>query len=443
MVEKTGASPRAELEALLPPFVPHGPEEHWLFSLHRLGIRPGLDTIRSVLREMGEPQRSVPAIVVGGTNGKGTVAILLARIASAAGLRTGLYTSPHLLQLSERIEIDGERIAETALSSAVRAHRALFERHEATFFESLTALAFEYFAERGVDLAILEVGLGGRLDATNVADKRAVVITSIGLDHQQLLGDTVEAIADEKLALVEAGVPLFLAPMDGPLRVRAEALASERGAPCFDLHDIQPALDSRLHGGMQRLLLSVARRCYDECASRTGWPARVEGAELELPARYEEVGSSPRLVVDTAHNEQALAAVLSQWSSEGRREGSVIVFGAMEDKQLDGVFPRLHDAASDIVLTAARWPRARRPSELHAALRPLGHAELHVVEEVAPALELARELARGNRVLVVGSNFVVAEALDRLGFDQLGVVPDPSLWDLGLSLRRRVPEVTP
>ena len=181
-----------DIDALWPPFAPDDASTDWLFRLQRLGIRPGLTAMREWLEVLGHPERRFPSVVVAGTNGKGTAAIALAALGQSAGMRTALYTSPHLLSVRERIAIDGKPIAAKTLAELIDAHREAIEDLRTTFFESLTGLALLHFAREGVDLAILETGLGGRLDATNVVNKAGLVLTSVGLDHTELLGSDVE-----------------------------------------------------------------------------------------------------------------------------------------------------------------------------------------------------------------------------------------------------------
>jgi dihydrofolate synthase/folylpolyglutamate synthase len=432
----------------------------WLFRLRRLGIRPGLEAIGELLEALGHPERAFPAIVVAGTNGKGTAAIALEALSRSAGLRTGLYTSPHLLDVRERIHVDGRPIAHAQLIELVREHRSTIERLRTTFFESLTALTLLHFAREGVELAVLEAGLGGRLDATNVVRKAGVLLTSVGLDHTELLGPDLESIAREKLGLAECGVPFYIDQLDPEVRVVAETVLERVGAPYLDMETLRAAdqtLDvapeaSAIEGWRQRLQLPRLAAVYRDLAQRHGWPLANPASAfvaLRAPGRYDVWGHSPRLVLDTAHNVQALRGVLQQWREESDRERRILVFATMADKQVDDVLLDVVGSARTVLVTAPRWYRAQAASVLADRLRAVAGRNSVEVRIEAPGsvratLEEARRRALTDSlsdaspsILVTGSNFVVAEALDRLGVDDLQQLPPACLWDEGRSLRRR------
>lgn len=435
-----------DIASLRPPFAPRNGAAAWLFRLHRLGIRPGLESVTELLAHLGNPQRDVPSIVVAGTNGKGSTAHALTALLESTGLRVGLYTSPHLLDLRERILVDGEMIPTEDLFSLVAEHRGAIERLGTTFFESLTGLALEYFRRRRVDVAVLEAGLGGRLDATNAVDKRGVLLTSVGLDHQELLGSTVEAIAQEKLGLAAADIPLYVFPLEARLEMLARGRADEVGA------ELVLVADEEVESMPSCLTSERARRnwvrsviCARDLCRREGWAAPdLEGAarRLRMPCRYDPWGTRPPLHLDTAHNAHALLPLLEDWGREGDRSARVLVLGVMADKNLDGVVDAAVAAAGTIVTVAPRWPRALPPLELKARLTGRGgpSVEVRAASSVREGLEWARELAasvEGGSVLATGSNFLVAEVLDRLGVDELHRRPVRGLWDEGLPLRRR------
>lgn len=204
----------------------------FLYGLQLHGVKLGLETIRALLTRVGEPHRRYPVIHIGGTNGKGSTAALTASVLQAADYRVGLYTSPHLIDFRERIRVGGAMIPEARVSAIVEALRAASAPDLApTFFEFTTALAFLYFAEEQVDVAVLEVGLGGRFDATNVVEPLATAITTIGLDHEAYLGSTFEAIAFEKAGIMKPAIPVVIGRIGGPARQVIEAEASARRAP--------------------------------------------------------------------------------------------------------------------------------------------------------------------------------------------------------------------
>ncbi len=441
-----------DIRGLRPPFAPKDAAAEWLFRLHRLGIRPGLESIRELLAGLGHPERAFPSVVVGGTNGKGSSSIVLEALARSAGLRTGLYTSPHFLDPRERIRVDGRAIEAQAFFAAVSRLRPAIERTGATFFEGLTAIALDHFARAGVEVAILEAGLGGRLDATNAVPKAAVLLTSVGLDHQDLLGNSLEAIAAEKLGLAAPGVPFYLDALDAPILRLATTRLAEVGARAIELgalevEDPPGSLSFAPPSGRQRVLWRRMRALYADLARHRGWPAAdpPRAAEsLRLVGRYQVFSDAPRLVLDGAHNAHALLPLLAEWAGEGSREQRILVFGAMQDKPLHGVFEAAVEAAGTILVCAPRWPRAARPENLTARFAAAAGERPLVLEcpgSVRASLERARREARrqgsGASVLVCGSNFLVAEALDRLGVDDVDAPADRSLWEGDAPLRER------
>ena len=197
---------------LAPPFTAEDEATRWLFALNRKGIRPGLVRVEGLLADLGHPERRLTTLVTAGTNGKGSTTRMLARLLQSAGLRVATYTSPHLLRVHERLLIDDRPIDADTFARQVDAMRGSVERHEASWFETLTAVSVQLAADAGVDVLCAETGLGGRLDATNALPAAATLLTTVDLDHQHILGETREQILDEKLGLLEAGTPFFSAP---------------------------------------------------------------------------------------------------------------------------------------------------------------------------------------------------------------------------------------
>lgn len=436
-----------DIGALRPPFAPRDATTRWFFGLHRLGIRPGLDSIRELLDRMGNPQDRLDAVVVAGTNGKGSAALSLDAYARSAGLRTGLYTSPHLLDLRERMQVCGQMIAADTFAGLVDEYRELIEECGTTFFESLTALTLEWFVRESVELAVLETGLGGRLDATNVVRKAGLVLTSVGLDHQELLGHSLEAIAREKLGLAEAGVPFYLDDLEPELfGLATDSIRAVGGEPIpLDTLPAGRVPDHPgVHGRLQRRQLGRMFSVWEDLARRHGWPDADPASaitKIDLPGRYDVRGHSPRLILDTAHNTHALRRVIEQFSQEGRREDRVLVFGSVHGKEIDSVLPDLVRSSARILLCAPDWYRALDPVGLKSRFEPVagGTADLELQGSVRQALLRARGFGKDARILVTGSNFLVAEALDRLGIDSLEDPAAQVAWDQGAPLRRRVP----
>ncbi len=436
---------------LPPPFGAEDDDTSWLFSLNRFGIRPGLMRIEALLAHLGHPERELRTLVVAGTNGKGSTTLILTRLLRAAGHKVATFTSPHLLRVHERLCIDEEPIDPALFAARVHALRPVVERQEASWFETLTAVAVQVVRESGADVFCCEVGLGGRLDATNALPARATLLTSIGLDHQQLLGETREQILAEKLGLLKPGVPFFCA-VDADLRGQAFATAVQVGAPCHFLDELaelgEPGGDGtwtltlreRVFPGLPGLGAPVLRRnlalallALDglERRGEVKLPADVPAAlaDLHLPGRFHLVLTSPDVIVDTAHNAQALAAALTAFAARPCRGRRIVVLGAMSDKPAPaelGGWLRGFDAVTAAVVSL---PRSRNRAGWEALFGAWGLADPashSVVDSVAAALEYwGGRLTPDDAVLVTGSCFMVAEALYQLGFRTLAETRRP------------------
>ena len=384
----------------------------------RFGMKFGLETMRALVAEMGHPERACPALLVAGTNGKGSVVAYCDSVLRASGLRTGRYTSPHLVRVNERIAVGGRAITDGDLARAVRevkdaagrlVRRGVLEAHP-TYFEVLTAAAFAHFRRRRVEVALLEVGLGGRLDATNVSEPLASAVVSVALDHEVYLGRTLAAIAREKAGVMRPGRATVIGPLPAEARRAVLARARAIGARVVEAEGRRLAVSLRpLPGAHQRDNLRVAIRLLEE-ARRAGVPVDLRAlpgaiARTRWPGRLEHVAGDPPLLLDGAHNPagaHALAAHLAAGPPY------VLLFGAMADKDLGGLARELFPRATQIVLTRPRVARAATTDELARRASPLArHA--HREPSVARALALARRLARaqGATVVVAGSLYLV------------------------------------
>ena len=409
-----------------------------LAGLEQYGIRLGLDHLRELAGDLGHPERSTPALIVAGTNGKGSVAALLASIARAAGLDAGLYTSPHLENVEERIRVDGREISSADLGGLLREVTSAARRigHPSpTYFEAMTLSALLHFARRKVDLAVLEVGMGGRLDATNLVDARLAVITAIALDHQEWLGPTVDAIAREKAGVLRAGCPVVLSPQTPEALDALLEEAAGRGAPVRRVTGEVTRLEVEFRGlaGLG-LRLATRERSYDLASSLAGrhqaWniataviaaerlaadgfpaidrAAIVAGvAECRWPGRLEALapaGTGATVLLDAAHNPDGCAALVAFLAELDRP--FTLLFGALADKDLQHMLPALAARARRVVLTRPTSPRAADPAGLTAFLP----AERSVTIEPDIAAALAAALA-GEPGLVVacGSIFLIGE----------------------------------
>ena len=399
----------------------------------------GLERIRGLLEALGDPQAAWPAVHVAGTNGKGSTCAMLASALVAAGYRVGLYTSPHLHTVRERVQVDGELISEAAVIAWLDAHRGLLEATPGlTTFEALTALAFSHFRDAGVDVAVVEVGLGGRLDTTNVVLPVVSVLTAIGLDHTEVLGPTLAAIALDKCGILRPGVAVVSAPQEDEAGAVVEAEAVRVGAPLTRVgRDVRwharPTADGErlavevggddgprlfdlalgLAGPHQHENAATAVGALVRLAER-GWAldrrAVERGlAEARWPARFERFGDGPVLVIDGAHNPHGAAALVRALAAHHPGARRHLVVGASYGKDVEGILAALLPAVTTVVATRADHPKAMPASEVAETAGALGYA-VRVADSPSQALELALGAAEPSDVVVAaGSIFVAAD----------------------------------
>lgn len=428
---------------LPPPFRVDDPSLAWLFALNRFGIRPGLARIEGLLRDLGHPERSVRSLVIAGTNGKGSTTRILAHLLRHAGLKVATYTSPHLLQVYERLLIDDRQVDPARFAAAAACIRPLVERHEASWFEALTAMSLAICREEAVDVLCAEAGLGGRLDATNALPAVATLLTTVDLDHQHILGETRAEILAEKLGLLKAGVPFFCA-VDDELRPQAFAAAVAAGSPPFFLDELARwpdggdrwslVLRQRLIDGLPAQPMPALRRntalsllCLDELERRGVLPCPADPAaalaDLFLPGRFQLLRREPDWILDTAHNPQALRVALEAFLARPTTGRRVVIFGGMQDKPVARELGALLRRCDAVTMVPVSLPRSRTVAEL-ASLREfleLTDAGDHSsMDTVAAALTYWRErLQPQDAILVTGSCFLVAEVLHQLGYRDL------------------------
>lgn len=405
-----------------------------LLALEQTGIKLGLDQIRALLRLLGRPDLAFPALTVAGTNGKGSVAAMLDRGLRAAGWRTGRYTSPHLVNLEERVTIDGRPLAPAAFdrlaASVLEAASAL--PFPPSFFEATTALALEAFRQAPVTVAVLEVGLGGRLDATNAVDSVGVAITAIDFDHEQYLGDTIAAIAREKAGVIKPGSIVVLGPNREEVDVVVADACRSAGAGLTRAHE-GVAAEVTMRDGQAALTLTTPVRHYEslhlslrgrhqvenaitairllEAIDRRGVLAiptdaiRAAVEDVTWPGRLELLQTAAGdVLIDGAHN-PAGARVLGAYVGETYGHPVPFVVGTMRDKKVSGILKALGSVASEFVCTSTGSPRAMSARELLAAAASAVPAVPAVaVEDPIHAVHYAA--ARGRPVVVAGSLYL-------------------------------------
>lgn len=441
---------------------------------HELAQTPShkfdLAHMRVLLAALGHPENSFPTVLIGGTNGKGSTAATLASILQASGLKTGLYTSPHLVRINERISLNGEAIGDDDFAMLHDVVDRTVERlvgegdlpWHPSFFEMLTAMAFEYFARNRPDMVVLEVGMGGRLDATNVVEPRLSIITDIALDHQKYLGETIGEIAREKAGIIRQGGVVVTLPQlpeandvigNAILDADARAVNAVPYVPPMspgsgqwpvvggqlqryplDVMGTQIMVESPLVGRHQLRNLALAIAAAEELHNQgldnqgiakitpetiaqgireTRWPGRFQ----VLPA----MGDNPEYVLDVAHNPAGAWALRSTLSAAYQDLGNgreiTMVFGVMRDKSMREITEILFPIAGHVIVTHANNPRAASPDEIRqAAARVAVGTDIEATENVASALNQARAVAgSAGLVVITGSIYIVGEAMRTLG----------------------------
>ena len=406
------------------------------------GYKPGLERITSFCRHLGTPQRNFFPVHVAGTNGKGSVSHMIAAVLQQAGYRTGLFTSPHLKDFRERIRVDGEMIPKQKVVNFVDKHHDVMVASELSFFEMTAALAFDYFAQSDVEVAVIETGLGGRLDATNLILPIVSIVTNIGLEHTALLGDTLRKIAREKAGIIKKSIPVILGEANPAYNEvfetvaaenRSKLIYAEQAVACTPLgrqgdrqrfrlvrtrdgHEFEVELDmaglyqyhnvitatAALDFMHEETPLSISRRAYLE-------GMRDAAANTSLLGRWQKLADAPLTICDTGHNPHGIAYVARQLR-ESKYEKLYCVVGFVKDKDLAHILPHLPREAH-YLFTQAQSERSVPAQELAAKASIYGLSG-EAIETVPQAVERARELAtEADMIFIGGSTYVVGEAL--------------------------------
>jgi dihydrofolate synthase / folylpolyglutamate synthase len=400
--------------------------ERYLLSLELFGMRFGLDRMRRLMTALGHPERQFDSIHVVGTNGKSSTVRMIAAILAEHGLRTGSYLSPHLVSFSERIRICDEDLDPASFGAAVgRAARAaelvdhsLAEGDRVTQFEALTAAAYSELARREVEVAVIEAGLGGRFDATNVIPSKVQVLTSVGLEHTRWLGPTIADITREKLDVVQPGATLVLGTGLHPDALEiAHAVASDRGAKVL-VAGSDPEVPVAALGAFQRRNFALARTAAEVyLGSLRPQAVAAAAASVLVPGRLQVVDRDPLTLLDGAHNPDGMSALVESLPDLLRgHERLVGVISILDDKDAAGMLRALLPACDVVVLTSSQNPRALPPPTLQSLSGQLSGPPSEVVRDPRAALARARELAGpGGVVLATGSIYLVADLLAPAG----------------------------
>ncbi len=391
-------------------------------AAYKADIQPTID----MMAALGNPERKFKSIHVAGTNGKGSVSHFLASILQEAGYKVGLYTSPHLVDFRERIRINGEMIPQQAVVDFVTTHYQLLTTHSLSFFEMTVGMAFDYFAKEKVDIAVVEVGMGGRLDSTNVITPLLSIITNIGLDHTQFLGDTLEKIAGEKAGIIKDGVPVVVGETQAETKPVFDRVAAEHFAPItyadqhYVVDDISRYTDE-LTGEYQKKNIATVLEAVEVLrrkgildispeAVRSGLRRVVTNTHLH--GRWQTIGETPLTICETAHNEPGVRSMLGKLQTMSFKHLH-LVYGCVNDKDFRHILQLLtsHLSPFTFYFTQPSVPRRLPVSNLVAAAKEMG-IEGEGYDNVKEAIAAARAAAdKDDLVLVTGSIFLIADAL--------------------------------
>lgn len=372
-----------------------------------------------LINHLENPHQNLKCIHVAGTNGKGSTSHMLASILQEAGYKVGLYTSPHLKDFRERIKINGQDISEEFVCDFINTNKPFFESNEISFFEMSVGLAFDYFSKKKVDITVIEVGMGGRLDATNIITPLLSVITNIGLDHTQFLGNTLEAIAYEKAGIIKPKIPVVIGEYTPETkRVFLAKADTCNSAIYFASELISKAYPSDLIGDYQnhnkktvlqtiQLLINQKEFSITEEAIEKGFLNVINNTGLQ--GRWQQLGESPKIICDTAHNKEGLSIVMQQIEKESF-ETLHIVFGVVNDKNLDEILPLLPKNAI-YYFSKPNNPRGLNEHDLYKKALDF-NLKGEVFNSITNAYEKAKKIAKENDFIYIGgSTFVVAEIL--------------------------------
>ena len=389
-------------------------------NYQRVGItafNASLDSIEALCAATGHPERSFASVHIAGTNGKGSTAHILASMLQEAGMKTGLYTSPHLLDFRERVKVNGVMVPKDYVTKFMEDYRDLLAEHGASFFEMTALLSFCYFRDEKIDLAVLETGLGGRLDATNVVTPEVSIITNISLDHTHILGDTISKIAREKAGIIKTGVPVVIGKRETESASVFEEVADGQNAPITWVESAPLPFPTDLQGNYQAQNVQTALATC-ELLRAGGWeltPELIErGANkvisnTKLVGRWQVLTESPKTVLDVAHNPEGLSLVLEQVRTTPHQQLHVVL-GVVADKHLDAIMP-LFPSDAQFYYCEPDIPRALPVNELTERASALGFSGLPYPSPNEALTAAQTTASPQDFILVCGSAFVVAEIL--------------------------------
>jgi dihydrofolate synthase/folylpolyglutamate synthase len=425
---------------------------NYLYALQKHGIKLGLSNTNRLMQILGEPHKSFRSIHISGTNGKGSTATAIASILNASGLKTGLFTSPHLISFTERISINDQRISEDEIVNLTSKIRKLISNIDInpTFFEFVTALAFYYFSMNNVEWAVIETGMGGRLDATNIIKPDITIITNISLDHCEFLGNSITDITYEKAGIIKQETPLLTSSLDSEVISQLTGIAN--------MHDVEMHLyDRDFRGSINKIdaagisfnysgdsnlrdlfvPLSGEYQLYNMClAIRACEILKKKGLSISertiisglqnirLEGRLEQLSDDPPIIIDGAHNPAAAVSLSNTVKTVFPDKNIILIVGIMNDKNISGILSPLIDTAESVILTKARYDRAATPDKMEEIISDIAksgkiHDRSKIIntDSVGEALNLAKSICNENSIILIcGSFYTTGEAKELLGY---------------------------
>ena len=427
-----------------------------LYSMHQFGVKLGLENITNLLRYLGNPEKKFKSFHIAGSNGKGSTASFVSSILIEAGFKTGLYTSPHLVNFNERVRINGEEIPDKFIAEFILSHQKYIDENNPTFFEITTALAFTYFAENKVDYAVIETGLGGRLDATNTIIPEAAIITSISREHTNILGNSLAEIAGEKAGILKSGIPVFTGVMPKEAEEVIEKKSKEKGCALFrlndflqiknavedlekkskedlnpifkqhDFHQTKSAFvelelgekkykiyDLPLQGFHQKLNASLALLALNKTLHVSDYKIINESfvkvvENSGLQARYEVVNENPKVIFDAAHNPEGTDAFIKEFENEFEQyEERILLFGVMKDKNAEEMLNVLKPYFTKFILTTIDYRRAAEQEDLTELAGKLDIAAEPVKDPARFISDFTKTRNNKSCLVVIGSIYVI------------------------------------
>lgn len=401
-----------------------------LYGLHQFNIKLGLENISAFLKKIGDPQNQLKVFHIAGSNGKGSTAAFTASILQEMGNKVGLYTSPHFIRFNERVKINGIEVPDTYIAGFVSAYEKEIDQFQLTFFEVTTALAFQYFFDKKIDYAVIETGLGGRLDATNVIKPLSAVITSVSLEHTQILGDSIEKIAQEKAGIVKKNVKVFTGKLPEKASEVIRQKCSDTDSELFTINDYTLEKEDMLElyteeiefddwrmplkGGYQRYNAALAALAVIKSLDITNFHPIEHGirnviSNTGIQGRYEYYSKAPDIIFDSAHNPDSLTNFISEFKKEAAKySNKVLLFGVMKDKAVEEMLAIAGRNFNEIHICRPRYERALPVEEIKAKAEKLN---INTIIENNPS-EFVKEFERREQtecLVVLGSMYLLGD----------------------------------